>query len=116
MTEKKWIELCDISQLEPNGGVPAMIDDQQIALFLLPGEQVFALDNYDPFSQAMVMARGIVGDKNGTPIVASPIYKQHFDLQSGQCLDDDDIQLKSWPVKVKKGKVLLNIKQIKIAA
>ena len=50
--------------------------------------QIFAVGNYDPFSHAFVIARGIVGDRGGVPKIASPIFKQSFDLRTGQCLDD----------------------------
>ena len=43
-------------------------------------DQIFAVDNFDPFSHAFVIARGIVGDRGGVPKIASPIFKQSFDL------------------------------------
>ena len=46
------------------------------------------LSNYDPFGQAFVLSRGIVGTRVDAPTVASPLYKQVFDLRTGQCLDD----------------------------
>ena len=35
-----------------------------------------------------MISRGIVGDRGGVPKIASPIFKQSFDLRTGQCLDD----------------------------
>jgi Ferredoxin subunits of nitrite reductase and ring-hydroxylating dioxygenases len=35
-----------------------------------------------------VLSRGIVGDLKGELVVASPLYKQHFSLASGKCLED----------------------------
>lgn len=46
------------------------------------------------------MSRGIVGDINGEMCVASPLYKQHFSLKSGQCLEDEAHCLKTWRVTV----------------
>ena len=43
-------------------------------------ERLFALSNRDPYSGAYVLARGIVGTRGGLPTVASPMYKQVFDL------------------------------------
>ncbi len=116
MSNKSWIDICSVDDLEPNGGVSALVGDLQIALFTLADGQVFALDNYDPFSRAMVLSRGIIGDIKGTAIVASPIYKQYFCLKTGQCLDDQDVMVRSWPVKIENQRVLLKTEQQKIAA
>jgi nitrite reductase (NADH) small subunit len=32
------------------------------------------------------MARGIVGTRSGRPTVASPLHKQVYDLETGECL------------------------------
>jgi nitrite reductase (NADH) small subunit len=69
------------------------------------GDQVFAVDNFDPFSKAYVISRGIVGDKRGVPVIASPIYKHAFDLRSGRSLDDPKVQLRVWPARVRQGRV-----------
>jgi len=70
---------------------------------------VFAIDNYDPFSQAYVLSRGIVGDRQGIPKVASPIYKHNFNLITGECLDDDRIRVRTFPVKVVEGQVQVGL-------
>jgi nitrite reductase (NADH) small subunit len=69
------------------------------------GEQLFAVDNFDPFAKAYVISRGIVGDKRGVPTIASPIYKHVFDLRSGRSLDDPSVQLRVWPARVRHGRV-----------
>jgi nitrite reductase (NADH) small subunit len=56
-------------------------------VFLLAEDEVLAIDNLDPCSGASVLSRGLVGDADGVPTVASPMYKQRFDLRTGQCLD-----------------------------
>ena len=63
----------------PTAGVAALIDGRQIAVFRV-GDSVYALDNCDPHSDANVLSRGLVGDVQGEPVVASPIYKHHFSL------------------------------------
>ena len=42
-------------------------------------------------------------------MVASPLYKQHYDLQTGECLEDDSVTLKVWPVRVEQGDILLGL-------
>ena len=101
-----WIEVCHLEDITPNTGVGALINEQQIALFRVGHEKrVYALSNQDPFSQAYVMSRGIVGDIQGERVVASPIYKQHFSLATGRCLEDKQQKLLVFPSKIEAGKV-----------
>jgi nitrite reductase (NADH) small subunit len=51
------------------------------------------------------MARGLVGTRGDASTVASPIYKQVFNLATGQCLDDETVSLRSWPVRIVDGMV-----------
>jgi nitrite reductase (NADH) small subunit len=87
-------DVCRLDDILPGTGVCALIDGQQIAVFRLDdGEHLHAIGNFDPSSRAMVLARGLVGDRQGRPIVASPITKLAFDLQTGRCLDDPALQV-----------------------
>ena len=54
-----------------------------------------------------MLARGIVGTRGGTPTLASPMYKQVFDLRTGRCLDHEDVCLQVYPARVEAGRVLL---------
>jgi NAD(P)H-dependent nitrite reductase small subunit len=98
-----WARVCPVDRLTPWRGVAARVADRQVALFRVPGEQgdeVFALDNRDPFSGAHVLARGIVGDAGGVPKVTSPVYKQGFDLRTGTCLDDAEVAVPAYRATV----------------
>lgn len=107
-TITEWHPICDLDRILPNTGVCALVKDQQVAIFRV-GNQVFAIDNYDPFSQAYVLSRGIVGDRQGIPKVASPIYKHNFNLITGECLDDDRIRVRTFPVKVVEGRLQVGL-------
>ena len=96
--------VCSLEESLDCAGVCALIDGEQVAL-LRVGEEVFALENRDPFSEANVISRGIVGDLAGQLVVASPVYKQHFNLRSGRCLEDESVSLKTWPCGVLDGRV-----------
>ena len=98
-----WVRVCRIDELTPGRGAPARVAGRQVALFRLAadeGSTVYAVGNRDPFSGAHVLARGIVGDAGGVPKVASPVYKQGFDLRTGACLDDPDVAVPAFPVRV----------------
>lgn len=94
------VAVCRLDDLEPERGVAALVDGVQIAIFLLHDGRVVAVDHHDPFSGANVIARGIVGSRGDTPTVASPMFKQVFDLLTGACLDDPAVSLRVYPVTV----------------
>ncbi|KQZ84438.1 nitrite reductase small subunit [Microbacterium sp. Root166] len=110
-----WVRVCAVSDLEVERGRAALLGDTQIALFLLHSPdgktgRVHAVSNYDPYSHANVISRGIVGTKQDAPTVASPMYKQVFDLRTGACLDTQGKEpetLTVWPVAVSDGDVLV---------
>src|SRR5689334_15716918 len=105
-----WVDVCLLSAIAPNTGVCALVLGKQVAIFRIGnGTQLYAISNYDPFSKAYVLSRGIVGDRNGIPKVASPIYKQNFNLLTGQCFDDETVTLAYFEVRVIKDKVQVGI-------
>ena len=100
-------KICTLNDLTPELGVSALINGEQVAIFRLKDNRVYAIANYDPFSQANVLSRGLTCDLKGKTCVASPIYKQHFDLLTGQCLEDDAVSIKIYPVKIEGEAVLV---------
>jgi nitrite reductase (NADH) small subunit len=101
----RWLAVCRHEQLQPERGVAALLDDVQVALFRTHDGAVHAVGNIDPFSGAAVLARGIVGDRGGVVTIASPVYKQAFDLVTGRCLDDPQVAVPVYPVRVTGGLV-----------
>ena len=99
--------VCRLDRLAPDGGVAALVHGAAIAIFRTHDGNVYAMSNYDPFSRASVLARGILGDRGGTPFVASPMHKQAFDLRTGQCLDDAAVRVPTYEVRVDDGLVLV---------
>jgi nitrite reductase (NADH) small subunit len=93
--------VCAYADLQPERGVAALVGERQVAVFRLHDGSVRAVDHRDPFSGANVMARGIVGTRGAVPTVASPMFKQVFDLVSGLCLDDATVSLRVFPVEVR---------------
>ena len=105
-----WRDACALEDVPPDCGVAALLIGRQVAIVRVgegEGERVFAVSNYDPFSEAFVIARGIVGDREGVPKIASPIFKQSFDLATGQCLDDASVRIPSYPIRVRDGRVCI---------
>jgi len=105
-----WKSVCSETDLVSNSGVVVWLDGAQVALFYLPGAQdqtLFAIDNHDPESGANVIGRGLIGSLKGDLVVAAPIYKQHYRLEDGQCLEAPDQRLRVWPVRLNAGVVEL---------
>jgi nitrite reductase (NADH) small subunit len=106
----QWVTVCALADIQPNTGVCALVNDQQVAIFRVgTGTDLYALSNYDPFSQAFVLSRGLIGDRKGVLKVASPIYKQNFSLTTGQCLDDETVTISTFPVRVVKEWVQIGV-------
>lgn len=99
----RWQTICKRDDLVANSGVVARVENQQVALFYLPGlteQHVFAVGNRDPKSGANVIGRGLTAHINGEVVVASPLYKQHFCLSSGRCLEYPEQQLPVWQTRI----------------
>ncbi|MFZ5559989.1 MAG: nitrite reductase small subunit NirD [Pseudomonadota bacterium] len=99
------VEVCRVDDLAPGIGVCALVNGRQVAIFRLCNGDIFAVGNYDPFSAANVISRGLTGDLKGRKVVASPVYKQHFDLATGECLEDASVSLPVYTVQVEGGRV-----------
>ena len=102
-----WIAVCRLNEIVPNTGVCALVGGRQVAVFRLDDDSVYAIANHDPFSRANVLSRGIVGDLKGEVVVASPVYKQHFSLATGQCLENPDVRLAVFLARIEGGVVLV---------
>ncbi|MDH2393624.1 nitrite reductase small subunit NirD [Streptomyces sp. HNM0663] len=95
LDDDSWLAVCELSQLTPGRGIAALLPDgRQAALFMDRAGRAYAIDNRDPFTGAQVLSRGLLGSAQGRPFVASPLLKQRFDLESGRCLDDDEVTVK----------------------
>ena len=98
-----WHSVCEQQDLVRDSGVVVWLDGAQVALFYLPGAEgrtLYAIDNHDPQSRANVIGRGLIGSIKGDLVVASPIYKQHFRLEDGSCLEHPQQHLRVWPVRL----------------
>jgi len=104
-----WVDVCPLAKLIPGRGVCALVGPYQVAVFRVVDadghDELHALSNYDPFSQANVLSRGIVGSRGDRLKVASPVYKQSFDLETGECLDDPSVSVPTFGVRVEAGVV-----------
>jgi nitrite reductase (NADH) small subunit len=110
MSEKNWVGVCFEDDLFEDTGVCAKINDKQIAIFKSRRlKQVFAISNYDPIGEANVLSRGILGSLGEAVVVASPLYKEHFNLATGVCLEKPEYKVDVFPVRIKDGQVQVQV-------
>ena len=114
MTED-WTDVCAVDDIIVGTGVAALVRGHQVAIFRPTADgPLYALSNFDPFSQAFVIARGILGDKGGVLKVASPIFKQNFALATGKCLDDASVSLECYPVRLLGRRVSIQVPELSL--
>ncbi len=107
-----WIEVCTLRELPAERGVAALVHGRQIALVRTHADTVYAVQQRDPYSGAMVLSRGLVGTRGGRDTLASPMFKQVFALDTGECLDaqgKEAIALRTWPVRLTDGRVSVGL-------
>ncbi len=104
---EKWHPVCRLVDLEVRRGVAALVHGQAVAIFRTDDDQVHAVGNHDPFGRSSVLARGIVGRLGEVPYVAPVAHGHHFDLRTGRCLEDDQVSVPVYDVKVVDGVVLV---------
>lgn len=108
---ERWTVVCSYHRLEPERGVAALLDGEQVALFRTYDGQLFAIGQRDPIGGANVMSRGIVGTRGDVPTVASPLHKQVYDLRTGECLDVPGVAVPTYRVRCRDGLVEVAVRQ-----
>ncbi|SDN07923.1 nitrite reductase small subunit NirD [Allokutzneria albata] len=110
MQPLSWIQICGYDALWPDrGSVTSLPDGAEAAVFRTFEGFVRAVGNLDPATGAPVLSRGIIGDRRGRLVVISPMRKQAFDLETGECVDDPELSIPVYPVRVVDGTVELGM-------
>lgn len=104
-TTPNWTDICAVDDILPSTGVCALVEQRHVAVFRLGADRFFAIDNVDPKSGASVLSRGLLGSVGDRIVVASPLYKNHFDLQTGECLEAPEQSVRAHGVRVDGGRV-----------
>ena len=108
MSEKNWISVCFEDDLLEDTGVCAKVKNQQVAIFKSRRlKELFAISNFDPIGEANVLSRGILGSLGDEVVVASPLYKEHYNLRTGECLEKPEYAVQVYSVKVENGVVMV---------
>ncbi|MEZ2391272.1 nitrite reductase small subunit NirD [bacterium RCC_150] len=108
-TARVWHRICPLDELEPAWGEAALVDGVQVALFRVDAGTVYAVGQQDPATCANVMARGITGSRGSRPTIASPLHKEVYDLQTGECYSNPELRLPAFRTRVVDGFVELEV-------
>ncbi|KFZ38800.1 nitrite reductase [Shewanella mangrovi] len=95
-----WERVCDPSALPVGKGIAAWVAGRAVAIFNLGQQGVFALDNRDPASGVSLLARGQICELAGELYVCSPLYKQHYRLTTGECLEEPQLSAEKVAVRI----------------
>jgi nitrite reductase (NADH) small subunit len=102
-----WTAVCAADDILPNTGVCALVEGRHVAIFRVGQSQYFAIDNVDPKANASVLSRGLVGSLGDKTVVASPLYKHHFDLKTGECLELPELSVRAHELRIDGGQLMV---------
>lgn len=106
-----WHRVCPMDELEPAWGEAALIQGRQVALFRTGPSEVFAVAQQDPATLANVMARGIIGSRGSRPTIASPLHKEVYDLETGECFSNAELSLEVFATRLEDGFVEVGLQE-----
>jgi len=99
-----WTPIIEKDKLIADTGVCALVSGKQVAIFFDgKTDQLFALDNYCPASNANVLSRGLISSIRDILTVSSPLYKEHFNLTTGECLENSALSVAVYGIRVNQG-------------
>lgn len=109
-SEPRWVHVGIVDDFPLDGGATVKYGKTQIAVFNFSSRgEWYASQNMCPHKKAFVLSRGILGDVTGTPKVACPLHKKTFSLVDGSSLQQEDYNIRTFPVKVEDGNVYLDL-------
>jgi len=74
--DTNWTNIGSAEEFPLDLGSCVLVEETQVAIFQIEDEQQwYAVQNFNPQNERMVLSRGIVGDEEGTPIIICPLHK-----------------------------------------
>jgi NAD(P)H-dependent nitrite reductase small subunit len=93
-----------------DGGATITYGKSQVAVFNFASRgEWYATQNMCPHKRAFVLSRGIIGTAGDKPKIACPLHKKTFSLKSGESLQGEEYQIKTFRAKVEGGKVYVEL-------
>ena len=102
--QNAWVKIASVDAVPEEGGTAIKYGDVQLALFHFKSKNTwYATQNLCPHKREMILARGLLGDVGGVPKVACPFHKKTFNLETGDGISDESLNISTFPVKVEDG-------------
>ena len=98
-----WIEICRLEDIPPQGARVIRATLGCVALFRTATDQVFALEDRCPHKGGP-LSQGIVHETG----VTCPLHNWVIDLESGQAKAPDEGRVRTFPVEVRGGMILID--------
>lgn len=99
-----WFDIGPLEQIPQRGARVVKTPRRNIAVFRTAGDEVFALENRCPHKGGP-LSEGIIHGRK----VACPLHNWIIDLDSGSATGADHGCARSFPVKIEKGRVYLEM-------
>jgi nitrite reductase (NADH) small subunit len=100
-----WTPVCSVDDILPNTGVCALVEGRHVAVFRVGEDRLLRHRQRGPQVKASVLSRGLVGNLGEHIVVASPLYKNHFNLATGACLEAPEYSVHAHSVSIEDGRV-----------
>ncbi len=101
------MELCALEELPVGLGRAFQIGENNIAVFRTRGGSIFATDNRCPHKGGPLAEGMLAGDQ-----VVCPLHSFRYDLHSGACDQEGACPVKTYPLEIRDGHVLLNLAEL----
>ncbi|KAA5822349.1 nitrite reductase small subunit NirD [Algibacter amylolyticus] len=109
---KIWFKAAHINDFPKDGGACVKYKDLQIAVFNFSRLSTwYACQNLSPYKEEMVLSRGMIGDHKGIPMVACPLHKKTFSLETGENLNGELEPIAIYPVKIEEENVYIGFSE-----
>jgi len=110
----RWFNACRVEDIPADGGACIRHGDEQIAIFNFSRRgEWYATQNLCPHKRQMALSRGMIGSagEQCEPKVACPFHKKTFSLLTGECLGGEPYHIRTYPVRIRNGKVYIGIEK-----
>lgn len=99
----KWVPVCSLADIPPGKSRPARIGSEDVALFNVEGE-VHAIENTCLHAGAALCGGNLSGK-----VVSCPVHGWRYDVTSGALLIAPEKRVRTFPVAIADGKVMVQV-------
>jgi 3-phenylpropionate/trans-cinnamate dioxygenase ferredoxin subunit len=104
-TNEGWVAACAVGEIEPEDVLRFDSGSRTFAIYRSPDDRYYATDGHCTHEEAHLAEGFVLGE-----IIECPMHNGRFDYRSGKAMGAPVcVDLKTYPVKVEGGRVLVKI-------